>query len=202
MGGMHGFGPIIREDREPVFHSAWEGHVRGIFNNTAGRLYHLDEFRHAIERMPPDSYLRASYYEKWLAGIETVLLERGVVSREELAAGHALRTTRGEQAPQLQSAEPPVGLVARFELGNRVRARNLHPGGHTRLPRYARGKVGAVRQVHGPYLLPDTNSERSGADWEHVYSVAFPGRELWGPSAADTDSVCIDLWESYLEREP
>jgi nitrile hydratase len=196
MGGMHGFGPVTREEDEPVFHARWEGHVRGIFNSTAGRLFHLDEFRHAIERMPPDRYLHASYYEKWLAGLEMVLLERGVVSKEELAAGHAQQR---DEAARVQASKPPAGLAPLYRPGDRVRARNLNPVGHTRLPRYARGKVGVVRLVHGPHLLPDTNAHRTGTDWEHVYSVAFPAPELWGRPAAAADSVCIDLWESYLE---
>jgi nitrile hydratase len=192
---MQGFGPVLRETDEPVFHSAWEGRVRGIFGNTVRRFYNLDEFRHAIERMPADRYLQASYYEKWLTGVETLLLEKGVVSRQELAAGRALAA-----APKAAAgASRAPALEPRFQLGDRVRARNLNPPGHTRLPRYARGKRGTVRLVHGPFLVADTNAHLAGEDWEPVYSVAFSARELWGAEAPAADTVCIDLWERYLE---
>lgn len=196
MGGMQGFGPVTPEQNEPVFHARWEGRVRGIQSRTVRRFYNLDEFRHAIERMPPERYLRASYYEKWLTGIETLMLEKGVVTPEELAAGHAVR----RELPAARDEAAPRGpRASRFKPGDEVRARNANPRGHTRLPRYARGKRGMVRLVHGPYLLPDTNAHLTGEDWQHVYSVAFTARELWGLDASASDSVCIDLWESYLE---
>src|SRR5216683_5665177 len=133
---MHGFGPVIAELDEPVFHARWEGHVRALMQRTVGRYYHLDEFRHAIERMPPGEYLRSSYYEKWLHAVQTVLLEKGVVTKEELAKGHAL----GHAPPPRTAAETPPALRSRFRPGDGVVTRNVHPKGHTRLPRYVRGK--------------------------------------------------------------
>jgi nitrile hydratase len=178
MGGMHGFGPVESEPNEPVFHSDWEGRVRGMFQHTVRRYYNLDEFRHAIELMPPAAYLEAGYYERWLHSIETLMRE----PRE-----------RKDQAG------PAPTAPSRFQLGERVRARNIHPAGHTRLPRYVRGKVGTVVFVTGPFLLPDANAHGRHDVWEHVYPVRFTARELWGEDASERDSVSVDLWESYLE---
>ena len=198
MGGMHGFGAIPIEEDEPVFHAAWEGRVLAMQGR--GRrlgLFNLDEFRHAIERMPAAGYLAAGYYERWLTAIETLLVEKGVVSAEELASGRAARPA--PEAAKPADDRPP--LRARFRVGDAVVARNVHPAGHTRLPRYARGRRGVVRSVHGPFLRPDTNATLAGRDWEPVYAVEFAAAELWGEDARPGDVVCIDLWESYLKRE-
>jgi len=192
---MHGFGPVIAEPDEPVFHARWEGHVRALMQRTVGRYYHLDEFRHAIERMPPDEYLRSSYYEKWLHAVQTVLLEKGVITNEELAKRQALRPAPSPRA----AVERPPTLHARFKPGDSVVTRNVHPKGHTRLPRYARGKRGVVRTVNGPFLLPDANAHGREPDWQACYAVEFSARELWGADAAANDRVCVDLWESYLD---
>ncbi|TMD37489.1 MAG: nitrile hydratase subunit beta [Chloroflexi bacterium] len=144
MGGMHGFGPIVIETNEPVFHAKWEGKVRAIFSETVGRYYNLDEFRHVIERMEPAAYLEAVHYERWLHAVETLLDEKGV-----LAAGAA-------PAPQAPHKRPANLPAPRFKAGDRVIARNMHPEGHTRLPRYARGKSGVVTSVWG--------AEASGRD--------------------------------------
>ena len=197
MGGMHGFGPVVVENNEPVFHSRWEGKVRVIMRRTVGRFYHLDEFRHAIERMPPEDYLRASYYEKWLHALETVMLERGVVTPEELRTGRAAGSA--PDATLEQEVRPE--LNARFRPRDKIVTRNLNPKGHTRLPRYARGKRGVVRSVNGPFLLPDSNAYRKRQQWEACYAVEFTARELWGNEASAIDRVCVDLWESYLRSE-
>jgi hypothetical protein len=196
LGGMHGFGAIPVEPDEPVFHAAWEGRVLAMQGR--GRrthLYNLDEFRHAIERMPAARYLAASYYERWLTAIETLLLEKGIVTPEELATGSAVGPAEPSEAPA--DDRPP--LRPRFAVGEAVFTRNTHPSGHTRLPRYARGRRGVVRSVHGPFLLPDTNARRSSRDWEPVYAVELSARELWGDGAPARDGVCVDIWESYLE---
>jgi nitrile hydratase len=198
MGGMHEFGPVRVEAGEPAFHAAWEGRVAAMQRRTSGRLFHLDEFRHAIERMPAARYLDAGYYERWLTALETLLVERGFVSAEELAAGRAL--TPGPPAPPAPPDDRPP-LRPRFRPGDAVRTRNAHAAGHTRLPRYARGRRGVVRSAHGPFLLPDTNAHRLSRDWEPVYPVEFAARELWGDDAPAADVVCVDLWESYLEPD-
>ncbi len=197
MGGMHGFGPVLVERDEPVFHHRWEGVVRALMGRTVGRYYHLDEFRHAIERMPAHEYLRASYYEKWLHAVETLLIEKSVIAPRELAAR---RASGPAPAPAAAALERPP-LRARFQPGDRVRARNLHPSGHTRLPRYVRGRRGVVLTVNGPFLLPDTNAHGRSADWEACYAVEFAASELWGEGAPVADTVSVDLWESYLQED-
>ena len=182
MGGQHGHGAIVVEKDEPVFHEQWEGRVRSMATRLlqAG-LFNLDEFRHAQERLPPAQYLRSSYYERWLAAVELLVEEK------------AAKLTR-KQLPETRQ-EP------RFQPGDRVRTKNIHPSGHTRLPRYARDRPGVVESVHGPFLLPDTNAHNLGRNWEPVYTVVFPAAELWGEDAERGESVSIDLWQSYLEED-
>lgn len=212
LGGMQGFGPIQREADEPVFHAPWEPRVQGMMRaGIALGLYNLDEFRWAVERMDPAAYLAASYYEKRLAAIERLYIEKGLITREEL---DRRRAHPGGTAPVHQKAtvvklqgnpahHPPstTGTSSpRYRLGDRVVAKNMQPRGHTRLPRYVRGKRGTVQQVLGTYALPDLSAMGQGQHLEHVYSVRFEARELWGPEAPDKDRLYIDLWESYLER--
>jgi len=206
MGGMDGFGPVVREPNEPVFHADWERHVLALASALMWQI-NADETRHAIERIPPARYLASSYYERWLAAAETLLVERGVVTREELLAKQDASidpaqiangvTARGP-APvkEKPGATPPR---ARYAKGARVRARNLNPVGHTRLPRYVRGKAGVVARDWGVFVFPDTNAHHAGTKPQHCYSVAFAARELWGKSASSRDRVYIDLWEDYLE---
>lgn len=212
LGGMQGFGRIEREDNEPVFHARWEGRVRAMM--TAGLrlgLYNLDEFRWAVERMDPARYLAASYYEKWLAAIERLYVEKGVITREELddRLKHARPVPSAVEDPrELRRLLDPApserhGTLTdppRFTSGDPVVARNIHPPSHTRLPRYVRGKRGVVDRLHGAYVLPDQNAIGLGQRLEYVYSVRFEACELWGKEAPPHDRVYIDLWEQYLER--
>lgn len=211
MGGMHGFGPIEREADEPVFHYRWEARTFAL-RQASGALgkWNIDMARHANERMPPAQYLPATYYERWLAGLECLLVESGLVTRAELASGKSERP-----APAGLAAFPPerVDTAVRtggsyrvdtpvspgFTIGARVAARNINPLGATRLPRYARGKRGIVDRDHGVFVFPDANAARLGRKPQHLYSVRFSARELWGAQAAPKDSVCLDLWEDYLE---
>ena len=209
LGGMHGFGAIEREADEPVFHHDWERRVFGLFLplSVAARST-VDEFRAAIERMAPAEYLETSYYEHWLHGFETLVLERGFVSVDELAAGRAAGGPIGE--PPLQpegvahivasglSARAEPGGPPRFRVGERVRARNLHPTTHTRLPRYVRGKVGIVERDHGGFALPDALATRSDPSPQHCYSVRFEAEALWGSDATGRDALFIDLFDDYL----
>lgn len=215
VGGMHGFGPVEREDNEPVFHAPWEAAVVAIMR-AAGRrgLYNIDEFRHGIERMDPAHYLGSSYYEHWLDGIARLLLEKGVVKAEELDARTEFFRERPEapaaaltgpvpaRAPAspdwVQSAVREAPVRPRFAPGDPVATRNVHPRGHTRLPRYARGKRGVIQRVHGVHVFPDTNAHGLGEEPQPLYSVQFEGRELWGESAEPNQLVHLDLWESYL----
>ncbi len=210
MGGMDGFGPVVREAKEPVFHADWERRVFALMNvamNVA--RVNIDEFRHAIERIPPGQYLASSYYERWLAAVEILLVERGVITREELIAkqdGSAeivraqiaagMRTIGPDPIKEKPGAKSPR---ARFARGDRVRARNFNPSGHTRLPRYARGKRGVIARDWGVFVFPDTNAHHAGTKPQHCYSVGFDARELWGKSASSRERVLVDLWEDYLE---
>jgi nitrile hydratase len=211
MGGMHGMGPVTPEANEPVFHEPWEGRVFAL-NRTTGALgkWNIDASRHARERIPPTDYLRMSYYEKWLAGLLMLLEERGVVSRAELESGRA-RPEAAKARPSLTADQVPavvadrgrfdrpVNQPPRFAVGQAVRTKKINPTGHTRLPRYARGAVGIVDRIHGAHVFPDSNAHFRGEHPQHLYSVRFAARELWGAEAAPRDSVYVDLWESYLD---
>jgi len=211
MGGMHGMGPIIREANEPVFHEPWEGRVFALNRATAALgKWNIDVMRHSIERLPPVDYLRMSYYEKWLGGLITRLEESGLVTRAELERGRATPDSPKAAPPltadQVTAAAPKRGWFARqvnepprFAVGQTVRATKINPTGHTRLPRYARGATGVVDRIHGAHVFPDTNAHFCGENPQHLYSVRFSARELWGESAAPRDAVYIDLWEDYLE---
>ena len=216
LGGMQGFGPVEREENEPVFHAVWEAAVLAMQHAGRSRgLFNIDEFRHGIERMAPAHYLRATYYEKWLEGITRVLVEKGVVGAEELAARRvffegkpdASSATTLPGPPPARGASNPrwaedfireTGATPRFAPGDAVCTREMHPPGHTRLPRYARGKRGVVHLCHGIHVFPDTNAHGQGEQPQPLYSVRFDARELWGESAEPNQAVHIDLWESYL----
>lgn len=215
LGGMHGFGPVEIERDEPVFHDEWE---RRAFALTLAAGYfgkwNIDESRFAREQMPPAEYLTTTYYEHWLFGLEKLLHAKGLVAPDELEA-----RLRGRAAP----AQPVSGLRAlaardveatlrnsraskadedvapRFAIGARVVAKNVHPTGHTRLPRYARGKRGVVALDHGVWVFADSSGNGLGKNPQHCYSVRFTARELWGEGAPERDAVHVDLWDDHLE---
>ena len=212
MGGQQGMGPVQYERDEPVFHASWEGRVYALNRAMrAWRKWSLDTDRHAIELLAPVDYLRMSYYERWLSRLETQVVHFGFVTKEELASGEAApgsptatpaltAATAGAWLSRGIPSSHDPGVRASFEVGQRVRARNIHPPGHTRLPRYVRGKTGIVRRDHGVYTFPDTNAHFQGEKRQHVYSVQFTAGELWGDSASPRDSVYLDMWDDYLER--
>jgi nitrile hydratase subunit beta len=211
MGGMHGFGPVTPEPNEPVFHADWERRVFALdLAMRATGEWGVDAARFARESEPPASYLSKSYYELWLAGLERLLVERGLVSREELEAGRSLtpgktlaRTLTAEGVNRDQgrgaTSRREAAHPARFAFGDRVRARNVHPRGHTRLPRYVRGHVGQVVRVHGCHVFPDSSAHGHGDDPQWLYTVAFDGAQLWGPDAQRPGAVAVDAFEPYLE---
>ena len=212
MGGMTCFGPVTPEENEPVFHAAWERRVFAMTMLGMGRLDTLDAFRHAIERMDPAHYLSSTYYEHWLAALETLALEKGVLTPEELASGNPTGGAPTDQAAPLPPEVVPTVVRggapcdrqegrtdARYTVGQQVRARNLNPAGHTRLPRYVRGRRGAIARLHGTFVYPDTNAHGRGEQPQPLYQVRFTARDLWGAEAVARDSLCIDLWEDYLE---
>ena len=211
LGGMMGFGPIQIEQDEPWFHAQWERRAFGLtLAMGATGSWNIDMSRHARESLPPAEYLASSYYEIWTKGIEKLLVQTGLVSEEELRLGRALHepapirhvlkaedvsTVLARGGPADRAIEHP----ARFAIGDRVVTRNMHPKGHTRLPRYARGKQGLVERVYGAHVFPDTNAHGLGEGPQWLYTVRFTGQELWGEEADPTLLVSIDAWESYLE---
>jgi nitrile hydratase beta subunit len=211
MGGMHGMGPIDAERDEPVFHAPWEARALALtIAAAANGRWTLDAARHARERIPAAEYLRSSYYEKWIDGLTMLLVETGLVTPEELARGHAAPGTpkatpplRADRVATMLAAGGPTARAvtneARFGIGAVVRAKNLNPSGHTRLPRYARGKRGTVDALRGAHVFADTNAHFMGENPQQLYTVRFAARELWGETAAPHDEVCIDLWEAHLE---
>ncbi len=204
LGGMHGFGPVMPEPGEPVFHADWERRVFGMATALFAQLRNGDAFRHAIERMDPECYLATSYYEHWLHAIETLLLERGIITRAELGDACVVGETvshapaRSEREAGGKERLERRRQRARFKRGDHIVTRNLNPAGHTRLPRYARGRPGVVTRDLGISNFPDTHAHGAGNNPQHCYTVSFRPRDLWGDQANARDRVYIDLWEDYL----
>ncbi|WP_394892808.1 nitrile hydratase subunit beta [Mesorhizobium sp. AaZ16] len=211
LGGQMGFGPVAPEKDEPYFHAEWEKQALGV-TLTAGAMGHwtIDESRHARESLHPADYYSSSYYEIWIKALETLLKRHGFVTDEELAAGKAQGAgttpkrvlTAENVAAVLAKGGPcdrPVDAPPRFKAGDRVRTKNFHPTGHTRLPRYARGKLGVVETVRDGFVFPDSNAHGDGENPQRVYTVVFSAAEIWGEGADPTLTVSIDAWESYLE---
>jgi nitrile hydratase subunit beta len=210
MGGMHGFGNVEPEKDEPVFHAAWEGRCLAL-NRAMGAIgaWTIDEGRAGIEALPPDVYLAASYYGKWALRLHNMVIARGLADADELAAGRALR--EGKPLPRkLTAADVPRMLTrgsfgrpapapAQFAVSDRVRARNIHPPTHTRLPRYARGHIGVVEAIRGCHVFPDSTAVGGGENPQWLYTVVFDGRELFGEATDPTLKVSIEAFEPYLE---
>lgn len=208
MGGMHGFGPVEPEADEPVFHAPWEGRVMALYRAVGFLgLWSIDGARAAIESLPPTTYLTASYYAKWLMGVERNCLRTGIVGADEIEAGRSLRPAQtparimtAADVANLQRGnfERPAAAPACFIPGDRVRTVNLNPKTHTRLPRYARDKQGVIEAVRGCHVFADSAAIDAGENPQWLYTVVFSGRELWGAEADPTLSVSIEAFESYL----
>ena len=209
LGGMHGMGQLEIESNEPVFHSEWERRVFAMTLASACAVkWNIDMGRYAREQMPPAEYLATSYYEHWLFGLEKLLIDLGVVTREELASGRAAGKA---SYPPLRAAQVAHYLrnrrharldeevAPKFKAGDRVVTHNTHPIGHTRLPRYARGRCGVIDRDHGVFVFADTHAMTRDKKPQHCYSVRFAARELWGPTASPRDSVYVDLWDDHLD---
>jgi nitrile hydratase len=208
MGGMHGFGKVEPESNEPVFHDDWERRLHALHRamNSTG-VWVIDHARFARERLPPAVYLASTYYKRWELGMEKLLAEFGLVGPDELAAGHALRPGKALKR-KLTAADVPITrgpfsrppqAPARFKPGDRVRTKNIHPTTHTRLPRYARNRIGVIEAVRGCHVFPDTVAIGKGEDPQWLYTVLFDGRELWGEGAEPSLKVSIEAFEPYLE---
>lgn len=211
LGGQMGFGPVAPEKDEPYFHGAWEKRALGVtLSCGAFGAWNIDESRHARENLRPADYYSSSYYEIWIKALERLLERHGFVTRAELESGRSLglgaepkRVLKAEAVPAVLAkggpCDRPVEGEPRFNAGERVRTKNFNPVGHTRLPRYARGKVGVIDAVREGFVFPDTNAHGKGEQPQWVYTVLFEGPEIWGEGSDPTLTVSIDAWESYLE---
>jgi len=199
LGGMEGFGPVVVEPDEPVFHQPWERRACRLSMAAMASGLVNGRFRHAIERMDPAWYLGSSYYEHWMTGTATSLVEAGVITQHELDGRLAtpFPLSRPVRAPRLR--EPGASSdTHRFGLRSAVRVRAWHPRGHTRAPRYVQGKRGVVVRLDAAFSLPDVEYHCDDKRSEPTYSVRFEAEELWGERG---DPVHVDLWESYLEAD-
>ena len=209
LGGIDGFGAVEAERDEPVFHQPWEGRAFAMSMTMGARgVWNIDIGRYGIELLPPQFYLTSSYYERWYLRLENLLVEYGLVDRDEIANGRASSTAPGSATFTARDVERVLarGSFVRtapsaplFEPGDRVRARNIHPRSHTRLPRYVRGHVGVVERVHEPNVFPDSMVRGTGEQPQWLYTVRFEGRELWGDDAETGTAVSVDAFEPYLE---
>jgi nitrile hydratase beta subunit len=200
LGGLDGFGPVEHEDAEPFFHEPWE---RRMFRVSLGWIGWMGgaggRFRHSIERMAPEHYLSSSYYEHWLTGVTTLVVESGFATQDELehrAGGRfpLSRADRGVLPEDLTARTEP-----RYAVGDDVRVREWHPPGHTRAPRYVQGRRGTVVRVDGAFNIDDIEAHGGGSVADPLYSVRFTSRDLWGEAGADGEVMHVDLFERYLE---
>jgi nitrile hydratase len=210
MGGMQDMGVINYEKTEPVFHALWEARIYAMSNAVQGTGKLKLGLRPPMESMPPLEYLRSSYYQKFYVSITERLVASGLVTRAELQRGLPEDGSERSDFALSPSAavaammkNPPtrrdLPVAARFHVGERVRARNIHPVTHTRLPRYVRGKSGSIARDHGVFVFSDTSVYGQGEKPQHIYSVRFAAREVWGEQAAPQDSLYLDLFDDYLE---
>jgi len=211
MGGMDGFGKVEPEPNEPVFHEKWEGRVMAMVRAMGAQgAFNIDMSRFFREQLPPPVYLASSYYKKWFLGLQDLLVAKGYIAVDEVKKGHALAAAKPLKrgAFTLDDVErvmvrgkfgrPPVA-PAKFKPGDRVRARNIHPVTHTRLPRYVRGHIGVIERDHGCQVFPDSAAMEAGENPQWLYTVVFEAAELWGEDADPTVKVSIDAFEPYLE---
>lgn len=215
MGGMHGFGPVVEPGSEDAYHERWEPRVFAIHMLVSCEALGAGPGgRPTREEMDPAEYLAASYYERWLWSAERRLQRKGTIAPGDVERMME-RLGQGETVPARQDPEmvrrivddlltvrpmhPVASDGARFSEGDRVRVRRMHPAGHTRCPRYARGAAGLVHEVRGADRLPDRAVYGEQVHPEPVYSIAFASTELWGPSDEAPWTVWLDLWDSYLD---
>jgi nitrile hydratase len=208
LGGRPGHGPVRPEAETKPFHADWEPRALALtLAMGATGAWNLDMSRAARETLP--DYARLSYYEIWIAALQNLLLAHGLASADEIAAGRARRPglplprrlLEAEVAGALTRGSPtlrPATAPARFAVGDAVRTRSEPAAHHTRLPGYARGKLGTVERVHGVHVFADAHAQGLGEQPQWLYAVAFDAAELWGPEAAGGASVCLDAWEAYL----
>lgn len=211
LGGTTGHGPIVHEREGVVFHHDWEARTLALTlaAGTPGG-WNIDMSRSARETLP--DYADLTYFEIWASGLERLIVERGLITADEVASGHSdgpgddsRRVLRAEHVAEALRRGGPADRDARgpaqFAIGDRVRTRSERVDHHTRLPAYAAGHVGTVEAVHGAHVFPDTNARDLGEQPEWLYTVVFDATDLW-PDAVSGQRVSIDAWEPYLEPAP
>ena len=210
LGGLQGFGAVIPEPNQPIFHAPWEARAMAlVVAMGATGSWNIDRSRFRRESLPPAVYYASNYYEIWMGGLEGLLEENGLVSSQELVEGKALGATKGVNKT-LKLADVEATLLrgsptnrevpsqqAKFAVGDRIVAINEHPLHHTRLPRYVRAKAGKVLSYHGFHVFPDSNAQGLGEAPQALYTVEFDAKALWGEHTT-ASTVCVDCFESYL----
>lgn len=209
MGGMQGYGPVVEEVNEPLFHHAWESRALAVtLAMGATGKWNIDQARSARESLPALTYLSIAYYQIWFEALEKLLVQVGLVTEEELTAGKVLESPVEGVRKLLKDnvtatlnrggpTEREVQTVALFSVGQSVRTRQMNPLTHTRLPRYCRDKPGVIAAVHGGHVYPDTNGCGQGEQPKWLYTVRFDAKDLWGPDTT-ASAVHVDCWEPYL----
>ena len=210
VGGQMGFGPVAPETGEPLFHAAWERRALGV-TLAAGMLgaWNIDESRHARENRHPSDYYGSSYYQIWIKALERLMQVHGFATARELRSPNEVEDAADGRPTLVASSisarlarggpvDRPASSAPLFAVGDRVRTVEMHPSGHTRLPRYARGRVGRIEAVQGAFIFPDTNAHGLGEAPQWLYTVAFDGRTLWGHDGDPASIVSIDAFEPYL----
>lgn len=202
LGGMQGFGPVEVAPDEPVFHLEWEGRMFAVAGGALGAGgFNTPMFRHAIERMDPAHYLASGYYEHWLTAVTTLLVEDGLITREELEARVGpFPLSRPVVVAADDVDATPATPVPRYAVGDAVRVREVQFAGHTRCPGYVRGRSGVIVSVEDRAPVPEIEAHRREKVVESIYAVRFDATELWGEHASENAVVHVDLYERYLER--
>jgi nitrile hydratase subunit beta len=215
LGGKHGFGSVLQETDEPAFHARWEAAVFAMSRAGAqsGAWNNSDRFRHAVERIDPLAYLAHTYYGRWLGGIETMMVEAGLIATAEItdravqmgASRDDLIAARPAAVPQplaevgqQATAAREIHGTAKFSVDDLILTSAEVKAGHTRLPAYARGKCGRIYKCHDAWVYPDTNAHGQGENPCFLYTVEFTATELWGENTDAAVRVYLDLFEPYL----
>lgn len=211
LGGMMGFGPVVQEENEPNFHAQWEERVLGItIALGACGLWNIDQSRFSRESMQPADYMQTSYYEIWLYGITKLLKQHNMLTETELRTGEVSSPPVPIKTKLLPENVLPMLLAggpanreeqhpAAFTVGQQVQTINNHPTSHTRLPRYARDKLGVITKVYGVHVYPDSSAQGIGEEPTWLYQVTFAATTLWGEGKNKQDTVSLDLWQPYLK---
>lgn len=208
LGGVQGFGPVKTEENEPPFHAPWEGRVLAMtLAMSASRKWNIDRSRYARECVSPNQYWSSSYYQIWFDGLKKLMIDTGLVTEQEIEQSKPI--AKSLDVPILTKENVALALKmggpaerdsqgpAQFKAGDRVRTVQMNPVTHTRLPRYLRGRVGTIHEVHAAHVFPDSAATTGDENPQWLYSVKFEAVELWGEDTT-ADAVFADCFEPYL----